>query len=368
LPVYDARATLAGAVASCLEQRGVELELVCVDDGSADGSGDFLEGSARRDGRIKVIRGPHRGLVAALNAGLAECRGEFIARMDADDAMLPGRLQKQVDYLTGRAELAGVGCRVRVEPEGEMTAGARRYLDWSNSLVTAADIRREIFIESPLVHPSVVLRKTILTTPEQISGSDQREWSHAALTDRKKSVDDARQRSSAWRWFDGPEDYDLWLRLVFDHGFKLAKVPEVLHVWRDRPDRLTRTDPRYRPAAFLELKCRYLAKYAVEPRGGYVLWGCGPVGKALARGLENFGWRPEAIVEVHPGRIGAKIFGAPVIPVERAAEFCRGHSSPRSVSRFVHLGAVGQAGARERMRGEIERLGLVEGGDFFFTA
>jgi len=358
LPVYDARGTVAGAVASCLEQRDVGLELIAVDDGSTDGSGEFLEESARRDSRIRVISGPHRGLVAALNAGLAECRGEFVARMDADDAMLPGRLKRQVDFLEEQPKLAGVGCRVRVEPEGEMTAGARRYLGWSNSLVTAADIRREMFVESPLVHPSVMLRRDVLTTLEKTPGSDQRERSHATPTDQRTSGYDARQRSSAWRWFDGPEDYDLWLRLMFDFGLKLAKVPEVLHVWRDRPDRLTRTDPRYRPAAFLELKCRYLAKYAVEPRGGYVLWGCGPVGKALARGLENFGWRPEAIVEVHPGRIGAKIFGAPVIPVERAAEF----------SRFVHLGAVGQAGARERMRGEIKRLGLAEGGNFWFTA
>jgi glycosyltransferase involved in cell wall biosynthesis len=299
-----------------------------VDDGSTDGSGEFLEGLSRRDSRIKVIRGPHRGLVGALNAGLAECRGKFVARMDADDAMLPGRLEKQVEFLEKRPELAGVGCRVRVEPEGGMTAGARRYLDWSNSLTTPGDIRREIFVESPLVHPTVTLRRRVL------------------------------EEAGGWRDYDGPEDYDLWLRLLFDHGMQLAKVPEALHVWSDRPDRLTRTDPRYRPAAFLELKCRYLGKYAVEPRGGYVLWGCGPVGKALARGLAKFGWRPEAIVEVHPGRIGEKIFGAPVIPVEGAGDY----------RRLVHLGAVGQAGARERMRGEIGRLGLVEGGNFFFTA
>jgi glycosyltransferase involved in cell wall biosynthesis len=315
-------------VESCLDQRGVELELVCVDDGSTDGGGEFLEESARRDARIRVLRTAHRGLVAALNAGLAACRGELVARLDADDLMLPGRLAKQVVYLQEHPDTVGVGCRVRVEPEGAMTDGARRYLDWSNSLVTPADLRRELFVESPLVHPTMTLRRRVL------------------------------EEANGWRWFDGPEDYDLWLRLVFDHGLELAKVPEVLHVWNDRPERLTRSDRRYRPEAFLALKCRYLVEYAIEPRGGYVLWGCGPVGKALARGLERLGWRPEAIVEVHPGRIGEKIFGAPVIPVERAADF----------SRFVHLGAVGQAGARERMRVEIERLALAEGEGFFFTA
>jgi len=248
--------------------------------------------------------------------------------MDADDEMLPGRLAGQVEMLEERLDLAGVGCLVRVEPEEPMTDGARRYIEWNNSLVTFEDIRREIYIESPLVHPTVTLRRKVL------------------------------DEADGWRAYDGPEDYDLWLRLILDRGLKLAKAPEVLHVWRDRPDRLTRTDPRYRPAAFLTLKAGYLAKYEIVPRGGYVLWGCGPVGKALMRELAKRGWKPEAIVEVHPGRIGEVIGGAPVIDVERAGDY-RG---------FVHLGAVGRAGARSRMREVVAGLGLTEGEDFYFTA
>ncbi len=362
LPVYNAGAALARAVGSSLDQRGVELELVIVDDGSTDGSRALLEIFARRDKRVRLLFESHCGLVGALNRGLAECRGEYVARMDADDAMLPGRLARQVEMLEERLDLAGVGCLVRVEPEGELTDGARRYIEWNNSLVTPEDIRREIFIESPLVHPTVTLRRKVLTALGEPTGSDQQEpvgyASNAALDDRSMNITDARQRSNAWRRFDGPEDYDLWLRLILDRGLKLAKAPEALHVWNDRPDRLTRTDPRYRPAAFLALKAGYLAKYEIEPHGGYVLWGCGPVGKALMRELAKRGWKPAAIVEVHPGRIGEVIGGAPVIPVERAGDY-RG---------FVHLGAVGRAGARSRMREAIAGLGLTEGEDFFFTA
>ena len=328
MPVYNAGAVLARAVESCLGQRGVDLELVIVDDGSTDDSRAVLKNLARLDGRVRPLFEPHQGLVGALNRGLAECRGEYVARMDADDVMLPGRLAVQVGMLEERLDLTGVGCLVRAEPETELTDGARRYLDWNNSLVTPEDIRREIFIESPLVHPTVTLRREVL------------------------------EDAGGWRDFDGPEDYDLWLRLTLDRGLKLAKAPEILHVWSDRPDRLTRTDSRYRPEAFLALKAGYLAKYEIAPRGGYVLWGGGPVGKALMRELAKSGWRPEAIVEVHPGRIGEVIGGAPVIPVERAGDY-RG---------FVHLGAVGQPGAREGMRGVVAGLGLVEGEDFFFTA
>jgi glycosyltransferase involved in cell wall biosynthesis len=329
LPVYNAAAALPAALETTLAQTGASFEVVAVDDGSTDPSPQILAHYARRDSRLRILSRPHRGLVAALNAGLDACRGELVARMDADDRMLPGRLTAQAALLAQRADLAGCACPARVEPAATMTPGARRYLDWNNSLITPRDIRRQVFIESPLIHPTVMLRRSVL------------------------------EAAGGWREFDGPEDYDLWLRLLFDHGAELAKVPRTLHVWRDHGDRLTRTDPRYRAAAFLELKARYLAEYVVRPRGGYVLWGCGPVGKALLKALRRQGIeRPAAIVEVHPGRLGEIIHGAPVIPPAAVDDY----------QTYIHLGAVGQAGSRERLRREFAAHGLREGRDAFFTA
>lgn len=329
MPVYDAAATLPAALESVLSQRGVELELIAVNDGSTDGGGELLEHFARRDRRLRVIHRGHDGLVAALNAGLAECRGRYVARMDADDLMLPGRLALQAAYLDNHPETAGVGCRARVEPRQAMTAGARRYLDWNNSLVQVDEIRRGAFIESPLIHPTLTLRRRVLTA------------------------------AGGWRDFDGPEDYDLWLRLLFDEGLGLAKLPLVLHIWRDGPRRLTRTDPRYRAVAFRALKARYLARLIRERNRGYVVWGCGPLGKALIRVLRGEGLPPpRAIVEVHPGRIGEVIQDAPVIAVGGAEQY----------REALQLGAVGQTGARKRIREALAGLELVEGRDCWMTA
>src|SRR5256885_2187463 len=84
-----ARAALDQAMACLLGQTLTGLEVVAVDDGSGDGSGERLEWWARRDGRVRVLRRPARGLVAALNEGLDACRGELVARMDADDLCHP---------------------------------------------------------------------------------------------------------------------------------------------------------------------------------------------------------------------------------------------------------------------------------------
>lgn len=96
LPAYNAEATLAAAVESCLRQDGDGLEVVVVDDGSTDGTAAVLAGFGSR---IRVVRQPNGGLAAARNAGQREARGEYIAWMDADDLMSPGRIRAGMDVL-----------------------------------------------------------------------------------------------------------------------------------------------------------------------------------------------------------------------------------------------------------------------------
>src|SRR5207253_1515059 len=93
LPARNAQATLREALGDVLAQRGVDFEVVCVDDASTDDTPRIL---AETPG-VRVVRGEGRGLVAALNEGLRHCRGEFIARMDADDRCEPHRLRHQLE-------------------------------------------------------------------------------------------------------------------------------------------------------------------------------------------------------------------------------------------------------------------------------
>ena len=100
---------LRAAVESILAQSLADFELVVIDDGSTDGTLAVLHEFERRDSRVRLFERPHLGYVRQLNFGLRQCRGEFVARMDADDVALPERLEKQVDLLRREPLVAVVG-------------------------------------------------------------------------------------------------------------------------------------------------------------------------------------------------------------------------------------------------------------------
>jgi hypothetical protein len=245
--------------------------------------------------------------------------------MDADDECLPTRLALQRARLDEDGAVHVLGCRVRLE--GARSEGLQGYVDWQNALLEHDAIARDRFVESPLVHPSVMMRTEAL------------------------------RALGGWRDFPGPEDYDLWLR-GFEGGLRFAKLAETLLVWRDSPRRLTRTDPRYSPESFQALKLEALLRGPLAGGRDVVLWGAGGIGKSWARALRAAGGAVVGFVEVDPRKIGGTIAGAPVVGVADADRW-RGP---------LHLAAVGQRGARERIRAEAARLGLVYGSDLVAVA
>jgi glycosyltransferase involved in cell wall biosynthesis len=118
MPVYQAERYLEEAVESILAQSFDDFEMLALDDGSTDASPRILESLASRDDRIRVRRTEHTGLVSQLNQGLAEARGEFIARMDADDVSHPERFERQLAYLDAHSDCVAVGTGTdQVDPE-----------------------------------------------------------------------------------------------------------------------------------------------------------------------------------------------------------------------------------------------------------
>lgn len=109
LPCYNGAAHVREAVQSILDQSFTDFELIVIDDGSTDASGTILAEMAQSDARIRILTQPNGGIVAALNNGIALARGAYIARMDADDISLPGRLSFQVAYLDDHPEVVLVG-------------------------------------------------------------------------------------------------------------------------------------------------------------------------------------------------------------------------------------------------------------------
>jgi glycosyltransferase involved in cell wall biosynthesis len=120
MSVYNGGEHLQATMASLLSQSGCDLEVVVVEDGSTDGSGDVLARFAREDRRVRVLPQPNKGLTVALMRGCAEARGEYIARQDAADLSLPGRLAEQAALLDSDPGCAVVAGNVRfVAPNGE---------------------------------------------------------------------------------------------------------------------------------------------------------------------------------------------------------------------------------------------------------
>src|SRR4051812_48570442 len=118
LPAYNAARYVTEAVETILAQTYADFEFLIVDDGSTDDTSRILARNAGRDPRIQLVSRPHTGVVIALNDRLARARGEFVARMDADDVAMPTRFDRQMRYLTDHPDCVMVGSRVLVIDSG----------------------------------------------------------------------------------------------------------------------------------------------------------------------------------------------------------------------------------------------------------
>ena len=329
LPVRDAGSFLVDCIASLERQTLEDFEVVAVDDGSTDGSGEVLEAWAGRDRRVRVLHRPASGLIATLNAGLAACSAPLVARMDADDICHPLRLELQARDLEARTELGVVSCRVRHFPWRLVGEGFRIYEAWLNSLMTTEAIARERFVESPLAHPSAMARREVLVA---VGG----------------------YRDMGW-----PEDYDLWLRL-FEDGVAAAKLDRYLYFWREHGRRLTRLDRRYSVENFLRCKAHFLARGPLAECRRVVVWGAGQTGRRLSKHLLRGGAPVEAFVDIDPEKVGRTLRSRPIIAVDDLPELL-GEGT-------VVLAAVASRGARALVREQLRALGLVEGQEYWCVA
>lgn len=326
LPVRDGEAFLAEALDSLAAQTFADLEVVIVDDGSRDSSPELAAAYAARDRRFRVVRQAPAGIVAALERARYEARGRLLARMDADDVALPDRLRLQVEALE-REGLDAVGGAVEVVADGRVTDGLARYAAWLNALVTEEAAARDVFVECPLPHPTLVVRREAL------------------------------ERAGGYRETGWPEDYDLVLRL-WAAGARFRNVEPVVLRWRDRPERQSRVDPRYGEDAFRRCKVHHLRRTLLGGGRAAVVWGSGPVGKGFARELLAAGVPVEAFVDVDPRKHGKRIYGVPVVPPEESGRF----------RAAVALGAVAGAEGRARVRELAYAEGRRDGDDFAAVA
>jgi glycosyltransferase involved in cell wall biosynthesis len=326
MPVYNAAETLPAALRSVQSQAFRDWEFVAVNDGSNDSSLEILDRAAQKDRRIRVLTGAHVGIVEALRSASSLATAPLLARMDADDVMHPRRLLLQVTRLDSPPHVDVLATRVRsIGTTGE---GMRRYVEWQNGLISHDDLVTNFFVESPIAHPSVLMRRDLF---ERSGGYHDPGWA---------------------------EDFDLWHRMR-ERGARFEKLPRTLLAWRDGERRLTRTHPMYAEQKFYAAKFHFFRRHPLC-KSPVAVWGAGPIGRDWTRDLLRAGIEVPYVIDIDPKKIGRTISNGRVKVV----------SPDEALSRRTGLilGAVGARGARDLIRARLLKESLAEGRDFLFVA
>jgi glycosyltransferase involved in cell wall biosynthesis len=280
LPFYNAEKTLGRAIESVIQQTYRNFELILIDNNSNDQSAEMARKFCSMDERCNLIHEEKQGVVHAFKKGIRLADGQFIARMDADDESFPDRLMRQITYLRENGNCDVVAGLAEYKAHKPETEGFQRYVIWSNQIQSHDEIRMNIFIESPIINPTVMWRKSVSDT-------------YGAYEDG-----------------DFPEDYELWLRWMSEE-VKFHKLNFPVIKWYDSDQRLTRTDPRYSDEAFFTIKTLYLAKWLKQHNPFHpkvVVWGASKISRKRADLLLSHGIDIAAYIDISMKRqVGKKI-------------------------------------------------------------
>lgn len=230
LSVHNGERFIRDAVLSLLTQTHREFELLIVDDASTDKTRDTLEELVTQDHRIRVItNATNLGLTRSLNIALRQAQDDFVARMDADDIAMPDRLEKQLAYLESHPDIDVVGTAYEWIDETDHVIGR------PNVITGPDDIHRALPRTNPLLHSSVLLRRSAL---ERVHGYEES--------------------------YRRAQDYDLWLRL--SRTARFANLPEVLMQKRLAKNMISFASERE------QLRCAVRARLQALRRGDYPWW------------------------------------------------------------------------------------------------
>lgn len=157
IPAFNAEKTIQSSVQSILNQSERDIRVVIIDDGSTDGTSKIIASMARGDSRLEVITTTNLGIVHALNTGLSYCRGELIARHDADDIAYPNRLALQQAYLQSNPDCVAVGGSAWHINEAGQKINSVKY-----SGDAEGDARRIPSGEPYILHPFLMVRRAAM--------------------------------------------------------------------------------------------------------------------------------------------------------------------------------------------------------------
>ena len=224
MPAYNTEKYIGEAIRSVLSQTFQDFELLIVNDGSVDNTQAVIESFS--DDRIVLLQQTHGGVSKALNTGLSHAKGEYIARFDADDICLAGRLEKQYGFLSSNPAYVITGSDAEYILEN-----GEHLFNFSCIAHTHEAIIQKLYFYCPFIHSGVMYRKDAV-----IAAGGYSLLAHNF------------------------EDYLLWTQLA--KAGKLYNIPEILVKIRFNPASVT-IDEKWRGRRFRELK-------RVAIRRGYV--------------------------------------------------------------------------------------------------
>ncbi len=278
MAIKDTEPYLPDCLDSILNQTYQNWELIAVNDHSTDRTPEILAEYAQKDARIRVFHSDKPRLIPTLQEAQKHCRGTLINRMDSDDKMPDYKLQVLVEEWEkhGKGTVIAGGTEHFVD-EGVVGGGFLRYEKWLNQVAKNSTHYEEIYKECVIPSHCWIIHKDDF---EAVGRFDPIVY---------------------------PEDYDLCFRF-YKHGLKIIGIDYILHYWRDRSNRISRTWEEYKDNRYFDLKIRYFYQIDRQTNRPLVLWGCGRNGKDMAKLLlqheTHFNW-----VCDNPKKIGKDIYG-----------------------------------------------------------
>ena len=228
IPFFNAANTLEACLKSISVQTFKDFECVLIDNNSSDGGAEIAKRYCESDERFKLIHEKQQGVAFASNAGSAVAKGKYIARIDADDIAMADRLEKQYTFLGQNRDYGAVAGLSKYGAHKDNTEGFERFVFWCNQQVSYDDIFKRRFIDTTIINPTAMWRKSV------------------------------EQKIGGYRHGDFPEDYEMWLRWL-QAGVKIGKINSEVIQWHDSDGRLTRTDNIYSTEAFFKIKSYYFS-------------------------------------------------------------------------------------------------------------
>lgn len=261
---------------SIVAQTHSNWELIAVNDHSDDGADALVKRYAANDARIRCFDSPGQRLNPALQEGARHICGDLINRMDSDDIMPPSKLAVMVEawQAHGPGHVIAGGTQ-HFRDDGPVGEGFKRYDTWLNNVARTSSHLEEIYTEC--VIPSHCWMMS--TADFEKAGG---------FTDVY------------------PEDYDLTFR-IYKAGLTIVGIDHILHHWRDRSERISRTWEEYKDNRYFQLKLNYFLELDHDASRPLVLWGAGRNGKDMAKLLRASGVAFAWVCE-NPNKIGHVVY------------------------------------------------------------